>query len=69
MTYNSKKAIEEFLNKCFDDQLNISDVYDSDSVTEYRPGNNNNTNINSAGPSRSFLPSVYSSDDESFSEY
>lgn len=69
MANSSKKAIEEFLDESFEDESDISNVYDSDADPEYRPGENN-TNINFAGPSQSLeLTSADDpSADESFSE-
>jgi len=48
----SKKAIEEFLDESFEDESDVSNVYDSDADPEYRP-DENNTNINFTGPSQS----------------
>ena len=42
MANSSKKAIEEFLDESFEDESDISNVYDSDADPEYRPGENNN---------------------------
>ncbi|CAI6349268.1 unnamed protein product [Macrosiphum euphorbiae] len=69
MANSSKKAIEEFLNESFEDESDISNVYDSDADPEYQPGENNK-NINFAGPSQSLeLTSADDpSADESFSE-
>lgn len=68
MANSSKKTIEEFLDESFEDESDISNVYDSDADPEYRPGENN-TNINFIGPSQSLETSADDpSADESFSE-
>lgn len=44
MANSSKKAIDDFLDESFEDESDVSNVYDSDADPEYRPGENN-TNI------------------------